>query len=128
MPPADLLKWKKNRTQEEIREYCAKGGRNSGKRRVELKTMRETMIEMLSLMVKHPELIPTLQAYGFDGKSGKLTGEQAIAIGQIVGASSGSAQCYRNILDVLEPKEAKGEEEMYQKLDEVLDSIKESAK
>lgn len=123
-----LMKWRQAQTKEKLHEVAVKGGKNSVKKRVELKTMRETMIEMLSLMVKHPELIPTLQAYGFDGKSGKLTGEQAIAIGQIVGASSGSAQCYRNILDVLEPKEAKGEEEMYQKLDEVLDSIKESAK
>ena len=94
MAGAENLVPQNKRTKEEQREIARQGGIASGKARQQKKTMREILRECLKMECTDDDL-EKLKL------TGKIDNGTAVTLGLILGAKSGNAQNYKQIVEML---------------------------
>lgn len=94
MAGAENLVPQNKRTKEEQREIARQGGIASGKARQQKKTMREILRECLNMECTDDDL-EKLKL------TGKIDNGTAVTLGLILGAKSGNAQNYKQIVEML---------------------------
>ena len=94
MAGAENLVPQNKRTKEEQREIARQGGLASGKARQQKKTMREILRECLNMECTEDDL-EKLKL------TGKIDNGTAVTLGLILGAKSGNAQNYKQIVEML---------------------------
>lgn len=94
MAGAENLVPQNKRTKEEQREIARQGGLASGKARQQKKTMREILRECLNMECTDDDL-EKLKL------TGKIDNGTAVTLGLILGAKSGNAQNYKQIVEML---------------------------
>ena len=89
------------RTKEEQKEICSKGGKKSGKVRREQKTYREMAKAMLSAQITDPKMLEEMAKYGIDGTDLKAY----TLLGMIKASAEGSHNAFDRLLELTGEKD-----------------------
>ena len=89
------------RTKEEQKEICSKGGKKSGEVRREQKTYRDMAKAMLSATIKDKKILDELQAYGLSETDVKAY----TLLGMIKASGNGSHHAFDRLMELIGEKE-----------------------
>jgi hypothetical protein len=109
------------RTKEEQKKICSKGGKKSGEVRREQKTYREMAKAMLSATITDENILNELQAYGLNETDVKAY----TLLGMIKASGNGSHNAFDRLMELIGEKEQNQNENVISKLDKVLGDIDE---
>jgi hypothetical protein len=109
------------RTKEEQKKICSKGGKKSGEVRREQKTYREMAKAMLSATITDKNILGELKAYGIDETDVKAY----TLLGMIKASGNGSHNAFDRLMELIGEKEQNQNENVIAKLDKVLGDIDE---
>ena len=109
------------RTKEEQKKICSKGGKKSGDVRREKKTYREMAKAMLSATITDEKILNELKAYGLSEKNVKAY----TLLGMIKASGNGSHNAFDRLMELIGEKEQNQNENVIAKLDKVLGDIDE---
>jgi hypothetical protein len=109
------------RTKEEQKKICSKGGKKSGEVRREQKTYREMAKAMLSATITDENILNELQAYGLSETDVKAY----TLLGMIKASGNGSHNAFDRLMELIGEKEQNQNENVIAKLDKVLGDINE---
>ena len=109
------------RTKEEQKEICSKGGKKSGEVRREQKTYREMAKAMLSAQITDPKMLEEMAKYGIEGTDLKAY----TLLGMIKASGNGSHNAFDRLMELIGEKEQNQNENVIAKLDKVLGDIDE---
>ena len=107
------------RTKEEQKKICSKGGKKSGKVRREQKTYREMAKAMLSATITDENILNELKAYGLSETDVKAY----TLLGMIKASGNGSHNAFDRLMELIGEKEQNQNENVIAKLDDVLSKI-----
>jgi hypothetical protein len=97
------------RTKEEQKEICSKGGKKSGEVRREQKTYREMAKAMLSATIKDKKMLEEMQAYGLTDTDIKAY----TLLGMIKASADGSHQAFDRLMELVGEKEQGNNDENF---------------
>ena len=109
------------RTKDEQKKICSKGGKKSGEVRREQKTYREMAKAMLSATITDEDILNELQAYGLSETDVKAY----TLLGMIKASGNGSHNAFDRLMELIGEKEQNQNENVIAKLDKVLGDIDE---
>ena len=109
------------RTKDEQKKICSKGGKKSGEVRREQKTYREMAKAMLSATITDENILNELQAYGLSETDVKAY----TLLGMIKASGNGSHNAFDRLMELIGEKEQNQNENVIAKLDKVLGDIDE---
>ena len=109
------------RTKEEQKEICSKGGKKSGDARRKQKTYREMAKAMLSATITDEKMLNELKAYGLSETNVKAY----TLLGMIKASGNGSHNAFDRLMELIGEKEQNQNENVIAKLDKVLGDIDE---
>lgn len=109
------------RTKEEQKKICSKGGKKSGKVRREQKTYRDMAKAMLSATITDENILNELKAYGLSETDVKAY----TLLGMIKASGNGSHNAFDRLMELIGEKEQNQNENVIAKLDKVLGDIDE---
>ena len=109
------------RTKEEQKKICSKGGKKSGEVRREQKTYREMAKAMLSATITDENILNELKAYGLSETDVKAY----TLLGMIKASGNGSHNAFDRLMELIGEKEQNQNENVIAKLDKVLGDIDE---
>lgn len=109
------------RTKEEQKKICSKGGKKSGEVRREQKTYREMAKAMLSATITDENLLNELKAFGVTETDVKAY----TLLGMIKASGNGSHNAFDRLMELIGEKEQNQNENVIAKLDKVLGDIDE---
>lgn len=109
------------RTKEEQKEICSKGGKKSGDVRREQKTYRDMAKAMLSATITDEKMLNELKAYGLSETNVKAY----TLLGMIKASGNGSHNAFDRLMELIGEKEQNQNENVIAKLDKVLGDIDE---
>ena len=109
------------RTKEEQKKICSKGGKKSGEVRREQKTYREMAKAMLSATITDENLLNELKAFGITETDVKAY----TLLGMIKASGNGSHNAFDRLMELIGEKEQNQNENVIAKLDKVLGDIDE---
>ena len=109
------------RTKEEQKKICSKGGKKSGEVRREQKTYRDMAKAMLSATITDENILNELQAYGLSETDVKAY----TLLGMIKASGNGSHNAFDRLMELIGEKEQNQNENVIAKLDKVLGDIDE---
>ena len=89
------------RTKEEQKEICSKGGKKSGEVRREQKTYREMAKAMLSSQITDPKMLEEMSKYGIEGTDLKAY----TLLGMIKASAEGSHNAFDRLLELAGEKD-----------------------
>lgn len=112
------------RTKDEQKKICSKGGKKSGKVRREQKTYRDMAKAMLSATITDENILNELQAYGLSETDVKAY----TLLGMIKASGNGSHNAFDRLMELIGEKEQNQNENVIAKLDKVLGDIDEVMK
>ena len=112
------------RTKEEQKKICSKGGKKSGEVRREQKTYRDMAKAMLSATITDENILNELQAYGLSETDVKAY----TLLGMIKASGNGSHNAFDRLMELIGEKEQNQNENVIAKLDKVLGDIDEVMK
>ena len=107
------------RTKDEQKEICSKGGKKSGEVRREQKTYRDMAKAMLSATITDENILNELQAYGLSETDVKAY----TLLGMIKASGNGSHNAFDRLMELIGEKEQNQNENVIAKLDDVLSKI-----
>jgi hypothetical protein len=109
------------RTKEEQKKICSKGGKKSGEVRREQKTYRDMAKAMLSATITDENILNELKAYGLSETNVKAY----TLLGMIKASGNGSHNAFDRLMELIGEKEQNQNENVIAKLDKVLGDIDE---
>ena len=109
------------RTKEEQKKICSKGGKKSGEVRREQKTYRDMAKAMLSATITDENLLNELKAFGVTETDVKAY----TLLGMIKASGNGSHNAFDRLMELIGEKEQNQNENVIAKLDKVLGDIDE---
>ena len=109
------------RTKEEQKQICSKGGKKSGDVRRKQKTYREMAKAMLSATITDEKMLNELKAYGLSETNVKAY----TLLGMIKASGNGSHNAFDRLMELIGEKEQNQNENVIAKLDKVLGDIDE---
>ena len=109
------------RTKDEQKKICSKGGKKSGEVRREQKTYRDMAKAMLSATITDENILNELQAYGLSETDVKAY----TLLGMIKASGNGSHNAFDRLMELIGEKEQNQNEGVIAKLDKVLGDIDE---
>ena len=109
------------RTKDEQKKICSKGGKKSGEVRREQKTYREMAKAMLSATITDENILNELKAYGLSETDVKAY----TLLGMIKASGNGSHNAFDRLMELIGEKEQNQNENVIAKLDKVLGDIDE---
>ena len=109
------------RTKEEQKKICSKGGKKSGDARRKQKTYREMAKAMLSATITDEKMLNELKAYGLSETNVKAY----TLLGMIKASGNGSHNAFDRLMELIGEKEQNQNENVIAKLDKVLGDIDE---
>ena len=109
------------RTKEEQKKICSKGGKKSGDVRRKQKTYREMAKAMLSATITDEKMLNELKAYGLSETNVKAY----TLLGMIKASGNGSHNAFDRLMELIGEKEQNQNENVIAKLDKVLGDIDE---
>lgn len=109
------------RTKEEQKKICSKGGKKSGEVRREQKTYRDMAKAMLSATITDENILNELKAYGLNETDVKAY----TLLGMIKASGNGSHNAFDRLMELIGEKEQNQNENVIAKLDKVLCDIDE---
>lgn len=109
------------RTKEEQKKICSKGGKKSGEVRREQKTYRDMAKAMLSATITDENLLSELKAFGITETDVKAY----TLLGMIKASGNGSHNAFDRLMELIGEKEQNQNENVIAKLDKVLGDIDE---
>ncbi len=109
------------RTKEEQKKICSKGGKKSGEVRREQKTYRDMAKAMLSATITDGNILNELKAYGLSETDVKAY----TLLGMIKASGNGSHNAFDRLMELIGEKEQNQNENVIAKLDKVLGDIDE---
>lgn len=109
------------RTKDEQKKICSKGGKKSGEVRREQKTYRDMAKAMLSATITDENILNELQAYGLSETDVKAY----TLLGMIKASGNGSHNAFDRLMELIGEKEQNQNENVIAKLDKVLGDIDE---
>ena len=109
------------RTKEEQKKICSKGGKKSGEVRREQKTYRDMAKAMLSATITDEDILNELKAYGLSETDVKAY----TLLGMIKASGNGSHNAFDRLMELIGEKEQNQNENVIAKLDKVLGDIDE---
>ena len=109
------------RTKDEQKKICSKGGKKSGEVRREQKTYREMAKAMLSATITDENILNELKAYGLNETDVKAY----TLLGMIKASGNGSHNAFDRLMELIGEKEQNQNENVIAKLDKVLGDIDE---
>ena len=109
------------RTKEEQKKICSKGGKKSGEVRREQKTYRDMAMAMLSATITDENILNELKAYGLSETDVKAY----TLLGMIKASGNGSHNAFDRLMELIGEKEQNQNENVIAKLDKVLGDIDE---
>ena len=89
------------RTKEEQKKICSKGGKKSGEVRREQKTYREMAKAMLSAQITDPKMLEEMAKYGIEGTDLKAY----TLLGMIKASAEGSHNAFDRLLELAGEKD-----------------------
>ena len=107
------------RTKDEQKEICSKGGKKSGEVRREQKTYRDMARVMLSATITDENILNELKAYGLSETDVKAY----TLLGMIKASGNGSHNAFDRLMELIGEKEQNQNENVIAKLDDVLSKI-----
>ena len=107
------------RTKDEQKKICSKGGKKSGEVRREQKTYRDMAKAMLSATITDENILNELQAYGLSETDVKAY----TLLGMIKASGNGSHNAFDRLMELIGEKEQNQNENVIAKLDDVLNKI-----
>ena len=120
MAKKDLIPFNQ-RTKEEQKKICSKGGKKSGEVRREQKTYRDMAKAMLSATITDENILNELKAYGLSETDVKAY----TLLGMIKASANGSHNAFDRLMELIGEKEQNQNENVIAKLDKVLGDIDE---
>ena len=112
------------RTKDEQKKICSKGGKKSGEVRREQKTYRDMAKAMLSATITDENILNELKAYGVSETDVKAY----TLLGMIKASGNGSHNAFDRLMELIGEKEQNQNENVIAKLDKVLGDIDEVMK
>ena len=109
------------RTKEEQKKICSKGGKKSGDVRRKQKTYRDMAKAMLSATITDEKMLNELKAYGLSETNVKAY----TLLGMIKASGNGSHYAFDRLMELIGEKEQNQNENVIAKLDKVLGDIDE---
>lgn len=109
------------RTKDEQKKICSKGGKKSGEVRREQKTYRDMAKAMLSATITDENILNELKAYGLSETDVKAY----TLLGMIKASANGSHNAFDRLMELIGEKEQNQNENVIAKLDKVLGDIDE---
>lgn len=109
------------RTKEEQKKICSKGGKKSGDVRRKQKTYRDMARAMLSATITDEKMLNELKAYGLSETNVKAY----TLLGMIKASGNGSHNAFDRLMELIGEKEQNQNENVIAKLDKVLGDIDE---
>ena len=109
------------RTKDEQKKICSKGGKKSGEVRREQKTYRDMAKAMLSATITDENILNELKAYGLSETDVKAY----TLLGMIKASGNGSHNAFDRLMELIGEKEQNQNENVIAKLDKVLGEIDE---
>lgn len=109
------------RTKDEQKKICSKGGKKSGEVRREQKTYRDMAKAMLSATITDENILNELKAYGLSETDVKAY----TLLGMIKASGNGSHNAFDRLMELIGEKEQNQNENVIAKLDKVLGDIDE---
>ena len=109
------------RTKDEQKKICSKGGKKSGEVRREQKTYRDMAKAMLSATITDEDILNELKAYGLSETDVKAY----TLLGMIKASGNGSHNAFDRLMELIGEKEQNQNENVIAKLDKVLGDIDE---
>ena len=109
------------RTKDEQKKICSKGGKKSGEVRREQKTYRDMAKAMLSATITDENILNELKAYGVSETDVKAY----TLLGMIKASGNGSHNAFDRLMELIGEKEQNQNENVIAKLDKVLGDIDE---
>ena len=109
------------RTKDEQKKICSKGGKKSGEVRREQKTYRDMAKAMLSATITDENILNELKAYGLSETDVKAY----TLLGMIKASANGSHNAFDRLIELIGEKEQNQNENVIAKLDKVLGDIDE---
>ena len=109
------------RTKDEQKKICSKGGKKSGEVRREQKTYRDMAKAMLSSTITDEDILNELKAYGLSETDVKAY----TLLGMIKASGNGSHNAFDRLMELIGEKEQNQNENVIAKLDKVLGDIDE---
>ena len=109
------------RTKDEQKKICSKGGKKSGEVRREQKTYRDMAKAMLSATITDENIQNEFQAYGLSETDVKAY----TLLGMIKASGNGSHNAFDRLMELIGEKEQNQNENVIAKLDKVLGDIDE---
>ena len=109
------------RTKEEQKKICSKGGKKSGDVRRKQKTYRDMAKAMLSATITDEKMLNELKAYGLSETNVKAY----TLLGMIKASGNGSHNAFDRLMELIGEKEQNQNENVIAKLDKVLGDIDE---
>ena len=109
------------RTKDEQKKICSKGGKKSGEVRREQKTYRDMAKAMLSATITDKNILNELKAYGLNETDVKAY----TLLGMIKASGNGSHNAFDRLLELIGEKEQNQNENVIARLDKVLGDIDE---
>ena len=109
------------RTKEEQKKICSKGGKKSGDVRRKQKTYRDMARAMLSATITDEKMLNELKAYGLSETNVKAY----TLLGMIKASGNGSHHAFDRLMELIGEKEQNQNENVIAKLDKVLGDIDE---
>ena len=94
---------RKPQSKEEAQEWGRRGGIASGQARRQKKAMRELAENLLNATIKDEAYLERMKDMGFKTKGLKMS--EGMIIGQILKAMEGDPRCFKEILELVEPKD-----------------------
>ena len=107
------------RTKDEQKKICSKGGKKSGEVRREQKTYRDMAKAMLSATITDEDILNELKAYGLSETDVKAY----TLLGMIKASGNGSHNAFDRLMELIGEKEQNQNENVIAKLDDVLSKI-----
>ena len=120
MAKKDLIPFNQ-RTKEEQKKICSKGGKKSGEVRREQKTYRDMAKAMLSATITDENILNELKAYGLSETDVKAY----TLLGMIKASGNGSHNAFDRLMELIGEKEQNQNDNVIAKLDKVLGDIDE---
>ena len=112
------------RTKDEQKKICSKGGKKSGEVRRDQKTYRDMAKAMLSATITDEDILNELKAYGLSETDVKAY----TLLGMIKASGNGSHNAFDRLMELIGEKEQNQNENVIAKLDKVLGEIDEVMK
>ena len=109
------------RTKDEQKKICSKGGKKSGEVRRDQKTYRDMAKAMLSATITDEDILNELKAYGLSETDVKAY----TLLGMIKASGNGSHNAFDRLMELIGEKEQNQNENVIAKLDKVLGDIDE---